>query len=32
MPFFGVELLDIASNVAAFNVPRKVGQLFGVGL
>ena len=29
---FGLKLLDMARNVAAFNLPRRVGQLFGVGL
>jgi hypothetical protein len=29
---FGLKLLDMACNVAAFNLPRRVGQLFGVGL
>lgn len=32
MPFFGLELLDMAEGVAAFNLPARVGQLFGVGL
>jgi hypothetical protein len=32
MPFFGLELLDMARDVAAFNLPARVGQLFGVGL
>jgi hypothetical protein len=32
MPFFGLELLDIARDVAAFNLPARVGQLFGVNL
>jgi hypothetical protein len=32
LPFFGVELLDMARDVAAFNLPARVGQLFGVGL
>jgi hypothetical protein len=32
MPFFGLELLDMARNVAAFNLPGRVGQIFGVGL
>ena len=32
MPFFGLELLDTARNVAAFNLPARVGQLFGVNL
>jgi hypothetical protein len=29
MPFFGLELLDMARDVAAFNLPARVGQLFG---
>jgi hypothetical protein len=32
LPFFGVELLDMARDVAAFNLPAWVGQLFGVSL
>jgi hypothetical protein len=32
LPFFGVELLDMARDVAAFNLPARVGQLFGVSL
>ena len=32
MPFFGLELLDMARDVAVFNVPARVGQLFGVSL
>ena len=32
MPFFGLELLDIARGVADFNLPARVGQLFGVSL
>ncbi len=32
MPFFGLELLQMARDVAAFNLPARVGQLFGVGL
>jgi hypothetical protein len=32
MPFFGLELLDMAHGVAAFNLPARVGQLFGVSL
>ena len=32
MPFFGLELLGMARDVAAFNVPAKIGQLFGVSL
>jgi hypothetical protein len=26
MPLFGLELLDIARDVAAFNLPARVGQ------
>jgi putative oxidoreductase len=29
---FGLELLDMARNVATFNLPARVGQLFGVSL
>jgi hypothetical protein len=32
MPFFGLELLGMARDVAAFNLPARVGQLFGVDL
>jgi hypothetical protein len=32
MPFFGLELLDMARDVADFNLPARVGQLFGVSL
>jgi hypothetical protein len=32
MPFFGLELLDMARDVAALNPPAQVGQLFGVSL
>jgi len=32
MPFFGLELFDMARDVAAFNLPARVGQLFGVSL
>lgn len=32
MPFFGLELLDMARDVAAFNLPARVGQAFGVSL
>jgi hypothetical protein len=32
LPFFGLDLLGMARNVAAFNLPARVGQLFGVGL
>jgi hypothetical protein len=31
-PFFGLELIRMARDVAAFNLPARVGQLFGVGL
>jgi hypothetical protein len=30
--FFGLELLDMAHDVAALNLPARVGQLFGVSL
>jgi hypothetical protein len=29
MPFFGLELLDMARDVAAFNLPARVGQIEG---
>jgi hypothetical protein len=29
MPLLGLELLDMARDVAAFNLPARVGQLFG---
>ena len=32
MPLFGLELLDMARDLAAFNVPARVGKLFGVSL
>ena len=32
MPLFGLEWLDMARGVAAFNLPARVGQLFGVSL
>ena len=32
MPFFGLELLDVARSVAAFNLPARVGHLFGLSL
>ena len=32
MPLFGLELLGMAHDVAAFNLPAQVGQLFGVSL
>jgi hypothetical protein len=32
MPFFGLELLDMARGVADFNLPARVGQLLGVNL
>jgi hypothetical protein len=32
MPFFGLEFLDMARDVAAFNLPARVGQLFEVSL
>jgi hypothetical protein len=32
MPFFGLELLGMARDVAAFNLPARVGHLFGVSL
>jgi hypothetical protein len=32
MPLFGLELLGMVREVAAFNLPAQVGQLFGVSL
>jgi hypothetical protein len=32
MPLFGLELLDMPRDVADFNLPARVGQLFGVSL
>ena len=32
MPFFGLELRDLARGVADFNLPAGVGQVFRVGL
>ena len=32
MPWLGLGLLDMARDVAAFNLPARVGQLFGVSL
>jgi hypothetical protein len=32
MPFFGLKLLGMARGFADFNLPARVGQLFGVGL
>ena len=32
MPWFGADLLGMARDVAAFNLPSRVGQLFGVSL
>ncbi len=32
MPFFGMELLDMARDVAAFDLPARAGQLLGVSL
>ena len=32
MPLFGLELLDMARDVAAFNLPARVAELFGVSL
>jgi hypothetical protein len=29
MPFFGLELLDMAREVAAFNLPARVGASLG---
>jgi hypothetical protein len=32
MPWLGLGLLDMARDVAAFNLPARLGQLFGVSL
>ena len=32
MPFFGLVLLGLSRDVAAFHLPARVGQLFGVSL
>ena len=32
MPFFGLGLLDMARDVATFNLPARLGQLFGISL
>jgi hypothetical protein len=32
MPFFGLELLDMARGVADFNLPARMWHLFGVSL
>ena len=32
MPFLGLELLGMARDVAAFNLPARGGTFFGVGL
>jgi hypothetical protein len=32
MPLFGLELLNMARDVAALNLPARVEQLFGVSL
>jgi hypothetical protein len=32
VPFFGLEQLDVSREVAAFNLPGRIGQLFGVSL
>ena len=32
MPWFGADLLDMARGVADFNLPARVGHLFGVSL
>jgi hypothetical protein len=32
MPFFRLELLDLARGMAAFNLPARVAQFFGVSL
>jgi hypothetical protein len=32
LPVFGLELLDMARDIAAVNLPARVGQLFGASL
>jgi hypothetical protein len=32
MLFFGLQLPEMARGVADFNLPARVGELFGVGL
>jgi hypothetical protein len=32
MPLLGLELLDMARDVAAFNLPARAAQLFGISL
>jgi hypothetical protein len=32
MPFFGLELLDMARGLPSFNLPARVAQLFAVSL
>jgi hypothetical protein len=32
MPLLGLELLDMARDVAAFNLPARTAQLFGISL
>ena len=32
LPWFGTDLLNIARGVADFNLPARVGRLFGVSL
>jgi hypothetical protein len=32
MPWLGADLLDMARDVVAFDLPARVGQLFGVSL
>jgi hypothetical protein len=32
MPFFGLEQLGMARDIATFNLPARLGQLFGVSL
>jgi hypothetical protein len=32
MPWLGADLLGMARDVAAFDLPARVGQLFGVSL
>ena len=32
MPWLGLELLDVARDVATFNLPARMGQLLGVSM
>jgi hypothetical protein len=32
MPWLGLGLLDMARSIAAFNLPARIGELFGASL